>query len=80
MNWNTFPKMVCDKLHVAFNPGFFHFGFESGTDQRAYLIAPAVAKGVSLALTEKIAEYEAKYGVIDTRGVQSGIESPIQIQ
>ena len=80
MNWNTFPKMVCEKLHVAFSQAFFQFGFESGTDQRAYLIAPAVAKGISLALTEKIAEYEAKYGPIDIRGVPSGIESPIQIQ
>ncbi len=80
MNWNSFPKMVCDKLHIAFSQAFFHFGFESGTEQKAYLIAPAVAKSVVIALSAKVAEYEAKYGPIDTNNVHSGIESPIQLQ
>jgi|CXWL01.1.fsa_nt_gi hypothetical protein len=80
MDWNLFPKTLCEKLHVSFNRAFFLFGFTSGNQNQAYLITPQVAKGLVHALKVKVTEYEKKYGEIDMRGVQAGIESPIQLQ
>lgn len=80
MDWNLFPKMLCEKLHLSYSKAFFLFGFTNGPDNQAYLVSPQVAKGFIQALDTKVKEYEKKYGEIDMRGVQSGIESPIQLQ
>ena len=80
MDWNLFPKTLCEKLHISFNRAFFLFGFTSGNENQAYLVTPQVAKGLIDALKAKVDEYEKKYGEIDTSGVQAGIESPIQLQ
>lgn len=79
MNWNTFKKTLGEKVHVGFNRAFFLMGFESGSEQQAYILAPGIAKGLVEGLSKKIAEYEAKFGPIDMKGVESGIESPVQI-
>jgi len=80
MDINTFPKMLCDKMHLNFNKAFFFFAYSSGTTNMSYAIAPQSAKGFIQGLSEKVAEYEKMYGTIDMTGFQSGIESPIQLK
>jgi hypothetical protein len=80
MDWSIFPKVLCEKFHLSFNKAFFLFGFSSGTENKAYLVTPQIAKGLIGVLQTKVTEYESKYGPIDMKGVQSGIESPIQLQ
>ena len=79
MDINSFPKTLCDKVHLNFSPAFFFFAFSSGTNHMSYAIAPQAAKGFIKGLTEKVEEYEKKYGPIDMTGAESGIESPLQI-
>lgn len=80
MDFNKMPKVICESWHQNNNKAWFFFGFSSGIQESAYLVAPQAAKGFLIDLEKRIKKYEAEHGEIDMKGFKTAIQSPIQMQ
>jgi len=72
------PKLIADGWHLNNNQAWFFFGFNSGTEKSAFLLPPQATKGLQEELSKRITAYEKEFGVIDMKGFDVGVQSPIQ--
>ena len=80
MDFNKTPKLLADAWHLNHNKAWFFLGFTSGSEGSAFLLPPPGAKTLYLELGKRIKKYEEEFGAIDIQGVDTKIQSPIQMQ
>ena len=78
MDLEKAPKTILDQWMQGFIDEFFFLGFRTGSDIRAYLLRPQVAKAIADSLSKAVKKYEDEHGKIDMTGYDTGIPSPLQ--
>jgi hypothetical protein len=73
------PKQFCDNIGVAFTEEFFVLGLMNGEAGSAFTITPEHAKRLAQYMAHQIAEYEKKFGTIQTPEWTPSIKSPLSI-
>ena len=73
------PKALADTISINFTKHHFQIALASGPSVSAFAVPPELLKAFAERLPTTIAEYETKFGSIDTSGADGGIQSPIQI-
>ncbi|HVW82542.1 MAG TPA: hypothetical protein VHC68_01175 [Candidatus Paceibacterota bacterium] len=78
-DFNKVPKLMVDSASINYTPQHFLLAFSSGPAASAYVLPPPLMKAMLAAWSEKVADYERQHGPIDTRGAETGIQSPLQM-
>lgn len=76
VNLNQLPKKFADGAVGGFGRDIFVIAIASGNELTPFAVTPQIAKSIASWLTENVANYEKRYGLIDMS--QPMIESPIQ--
>ena len=79
IDFSQLPKALADTVSINFTEHHFLIALASGHSITAYAVPPDLMKAFVEGLPEKIAEYEARFGKIDSSSAEGGIQSPIQI-
>ncbi len=74
------PKQFCDNITVGFTEEFFVIGLMNGEASSAHAVTPGHMKRLRQYLEHQIAEYEKKFGKIQTADWSPDIKSPLQIE
>ena len=80
IDFTQLPKLLCDSVSMNFNQHHFLIALSSGQSIAAFALPPELLKAFARGLTDKITEYESKFGEISNAGAETGIQSPIQLQ
>lgn len=80
IDFSQIPKSLCDSVSMNFTQHHFLLALASGQNVVAFALPPELVKALVAGLTEKVTEYESKFGAIPEGGAESGIQSPIQLQ
>lgn len=73
------PKQFCENISIASSREFFVLGLMSGEEGDAYTITPGHMKRLAQYTAHQVAEYEKKFGEINTEPWSKDIKSPLQI-
>lgn len=79
IDFDTLPMLFCNGAHINYGQHQFVVALRSGDNIAGFAIPPELMKSMVTTWNEKLAEYEAKFGVIDTTSTTSGIESPFSM-
>ncbi len=79
IDFTQLPKALVDTVSINYNQHHFLIALASGQSIQAYGMPPELMKAFAEGLPAKIAEYESKFGTIESGGAEAGIQSPIQL-
>lgn len=77
VNFNDYPKFSIDAIALGFNRYQILVGFKTGTDVKAFALAPEDAKNLSAGLQDALKKYVSSYGQFPDSSLP--IQSPIDM-
>jgi hypothetical protein len=79
IDFSQIPKNLADTVSINYTQHHFLVALASGQSVAAFALPPELMKAFSEGLPAKIAEYEEKFGAINSASAEGGIQSPIQL-
>jgi hypothetical protein len=79
IDFSQLPKNLADTVSINYTQHHFLVALASGQSVAAFALPPELMKAFSEGLPAKIAEYEKKFGAINSSATEGGIQSPIQL-
>lgn len=68
--------LFCNGAQINFGKHQFVIALRAGQNIAGFAVPPELMKSMVETWSQKVQEYEAQFGKIDTTGTETGIQSP----